>query len=489
MMKKSNIVWTSKEAARVTGGTAHGEWSASGVSIDSRSLQNGDLFVALLGEKMDGHDFVRDALAAGAAACVVSRIPEGVDERAMLLVVDDTQKALEALGAAARARTGADIIAVTGSAGKTTTKEMLSCIFAALGQTHASKASHNNRWGVPLSLSGMHEGTDTGIFEIGMNHAGEIVPLAKQVRPHIAIITTIAGVHMEHFDNIEQIADAKAEIFEGMDEKGIAILNRDNEWFSHLSARAKSKGLRVLSFGWTDDADASVIECLEAANGSRIKAQIADEEVGFTLPLPGRHMALNALAALLAVRLAEQDVQAAAKALQKMKAPPGRGVREYLDIGDPENPVTLIDESYNASPIAMKAAFKVLALVDPGRGGRRIAVLGDMYELGKDAEQAHADLALPLQAADVQLVYTCGTLMKKLYDALPKEHRGAHKEDSVEMAKIVPDVLVPGDVVMVKGSRGGGKIPRMQVIVEALRALPDRRKKKTQKGKDGTHVV
>lgn len=489
MLAKSNVIWSGKEAMDATGGRLRGDWSATGVSIDSRTLAGGDLFVALTGEKMDGHDFVRDALDKGAAACVVSRVPEGVDENAPLLIVDDTQKAIEALGAAARARTGADIIAVTGSAGKTTTKEMLACAFGALGQVHASKASYNNLWGVPLSLAGMHEGTDFGIFEIGMNHAGEITPLTKQVRPHIAIITTIAGVHMEHFDSVEQIADAKAEIFNGMDEHGFAVLNRDNEWFDHLKNRAEGKGLRVLSFGSDENADARMTECMEAANGSRIRARIMDEDVHFTLPLPGRHMALNALSVLLAVKLAGQDLQKAAGALQKMEAVAGRGVREYLDIGDPKNPVTLIDESYNASPVAMKAAFKVLALVDPGRGGRRIAVLGDMYELGRNAKQEHADLALPLQAADVQLVYTCGTLMKSLYDALPEEQKGAHREDSVEMAKIVPDVLVPGDVVMVKGSRGGGRIPRMQVIVEALRALPGRRKKKGQTGKDDTHVV
>ncbi len=473
MSTTSNIIWTSAEAVKATGGHSAREWSATSLSIDTRTLQKGALFVALTGDHSDGHNYVAQALEKGATAAVVSRVPDGVPEDAPLLVVDDTLDALRDLGMAARHRTGAKIIAVTGSVGKTGTKEMLACAFGALGETHASKASYNNHWGVPYTLANMHEGNEYGIFEVGMNHPGEIIPLTRQVQPDISIITTIAPVHMEHFESLEEIADAKAEIFEGMDHNGVAILNRDNEFFAHLKAKAETKGVKVLSFGESGEADARLLDCLEAVNGSRIKAHVIDEDISFSLQVPGRHIVCNALAVILAVKVAGGDLATAAKALERYEGVAGRGKSELLDLGQPDNPVTLIDESYNASPVAMKAAFKVLALIDPGRGGRRIAVLGDMYELGKDAAKHHEELALPLAAADVQLVYTCGPLMKNLYNALPEERRGAHEDDSVELAKIVPDVLTPGDVVMVKGSRGGGEKPRMQVIVEALRALPN----------------
>jgi UDP-N-acetylmuramoyl-tripeptide--D-alanyl-D-alanine ligase len=468
-------IWTAKEAAVATGGRVQGDWRAAGMSIDTRTLKSGDLFIALQGDMRDGHEFVKAALDKGAAAALVSRIPEGVPAGAPLLVVKDTFIALQDLGRAARARTGGKIIAVTGSVGKTGTKEMLAAAFGALGQVHASRASFNNHWGVPLSLSGMDAGADYGVFEIGMNHSGEITPLSQMVRPDIAIITTVAPVHLEHFSSVQQIAAAKAEIFDGMQEGSAAVLNRGNEWFSYLKAAAEARGLRVFGFGDEDsDADARLLECVEASNGTRIHAAIRGQETFFTLRIPGRHIALNALAVLLAVDLAGGNVKGAVTALEKIQPIAGRGLREYLDIGDPKNPVTLIDESYNASPVAMNAAFKVLALIDPGRGGRRIAVLGDMLELGKQGPKLHADLALPLQAADVQLVYTCGPLMKNLYDSLPQDRRGAHRKDSVELASIVPEVLTPGDVVMVKGSHGS----KMGVVVEALRTLPEKLKRK-----------
>lgn len=351
---------------------------------------------------------------------------------------------------------------------------MLGRAFSALGQTHYSEKSLNNHWGVPLSLSRLHAGDDYGIFEMGMNHANEIAPLTKMVKPHVAIITTIAPVHAGNFaDGLDGIARAKAEIFGGMDEHGIAILNRDNAQFDLLKSEAQKSGIKkIFSFGKNESADARLMDCLIATNGTRVTASIMGEELTFTLKDAGEHIALNALSVLLAVKLLGEDVAKAAEALRGMEPVAGRGKREYINVGDPNNPVTLIDESYNASPVAMEAAFKVMALIDPGRGGRRIAILGDMYELGNNAPQIHRDLALPLQAAGVDLVYTCGPLMKNLYDAIPEQNRGAHATESPELAKIVPDVLVPGDVVLVKGSRGGGEIPRMQVVVEALRELP-----------------
>lgn len=473
-MGGSNNLWTAKDAAAATGGTASGSWTASGVSIDSRTVQKGDLFIAIAGENGDGHAYAADALRSGASAVVVSHAVEGVNPDQMLLVAD-TFKAMQDLGQGARSRTGAKIIGVTGSVGKTGTKEFLAAAFGSLGQTHASKKSYNNHWGVPLSLSNMHAGSDYAIFEMGMNHTGEIIPLSQQVRPDIAIITTVEPVHVGNFpDGVEGIAKAKAEIFSGMSEEGQAVLNRDNPWFDLLKDSAHAKGVKVFSFGEHDNADARLINCLEASNGSRVSADILGERIDYVLQLAGRHHAMNSLAVLLAVKLSGGDIQKAAKGLSKQEAIAGRGKRELLDIGDKSNPVTLIDESYNASPTSMRAAFKVLALIDPGRGGRRIAFLGDMLELGSDGPRHHADLAMPLKAANVDLVYTCGTSMKSLHDSLPANQRGMHKDTSAELAQIVPEVLVPGDVVMVKGSFGS----RMGTVVEALRALPEKMKKR-----------
>lgn len=469
----THSLWSAAEAAKATSGKATGQWIASGVSIDTRTIQKGDLFIAIRGDAMDGHKFAKDALAKGAAAVVIDHEVEGVPAEKTLLVAD-TFKAMQDLGVAARARTGARVIGVTGSVGKTGTKEMLGRAFSALGHTHYSEKSLNNHWGVPLSLSRMDAGCDYGVFEMGMNHANEIAPLTQMVNPHIAIITTIAPVHTEHFpDGLNGIAKAKSEIFSGMDSHGIAILNRDNPEFDLIASEAKHQGVtKIFTFGKHDHADARLMDCLVATNGTRIRALILGEEVNFTLKDAGPHNATNALSVLLAVKLIGGDLDKAIAALRDIEPPAGRGKRETLNIGDAQNPVTLIDESYNASPVAMQAAFKVMALIDPGRGGRRIAILGDMYELGGNSAQMHRDLAMPLQAAGIDLVYTCGPLMKNLYDALPEQNRGAHRDEAPEMAQIVPDVLVPGDVVLVKGSRGGGEKPRMQLVVEALRQMP-----------------
>ncbi len=480
MTAGSNVIWTATEADAATHGKSTGDWHATGISIDTRTIQPGDLFIAIKGDTMDGHQFVAEALQKGAAAAVVSTVPPGVT--GSLLVVPDTMKAMQDLGMASRFRTHAKVIGITGSVGKTGTKEMLAAAFSALGQTHASRGSFNNHWGVPYTLSAMHPGSDYGIFEMGMNHANEITPLTKMVHPDIAIITTVAPVHIENFGSEQEIADAKAEIFNGMDHNGIALLPHDNKWFAHLKAAAVTKGIKLWSFGEHQDADVRLVDCLEAANGSRIKANVVGEEVNFTLLIPGRHIAINTLAVLGAVKAAGGDLKVAVAALEKIQPIAGRGKRELLDIGDPANPVTLIDESYNASPVAMRAAFTVLALVDPGRGGRRIAFLGDMRELGSNGAREHADLALPLQTAGVNLVYTCGTLMKNLHDNLPANQRGEHRDTSKDLAQIVPDVLSPGDVVMVKGSHGS----RMDIVVEALRALPKTHKngKPANKGMD-----
>ncbi len=463
------ILWHSDEAEKITAGKLQGRWSATGVSIDTRTLKKGDLFVALKGDQGDGHDYVAQALELGAAAAIVSHTPKGLSQDAPLLIVQNTLEALELLGQSARARTSAKIIAITGSVGKTGTKEMLSRALSDQGQTHWSQKSYNNHWGVPLTLSLMDPGCDYGVYEIGMNHAHEITPLAEMVKPDIAIITTVAAVHIENFsDGITGVADAKAEIFNGLSDHGVAIIHHDMEQYDRVMSHVNARGVNVLTFGEHQDSDARMIECLEAANGTRVKALVMGEEICFTLKHAGRHLAMNALAVLLAVKTLGRDVQKAAKSLEAIEPLAGRGKRELLNIGDSSNPVTLIDESYNANPTAMRAAFRVVALIDPGRGGRRIAILGDMLELGENAARMHADLALPIKAANIDLVYTTGTLMKNLFDALPANQRGVHKDTSAELAEIVPDVLVPGDVVMIKGSRGA----KMDLVVEALRALP-----------------
>lgn len=475
-MIQSNVIWTAIEASKALGLDVQSNWNATGVSIDSRTVEKGDLFIALKGDISDGHDYVAKAFEKGAVAAIVSKNINDVDIK-NILVVDDTLGALQKLARAARKRTSAKIFAITGSVGKTGTKELLQAVLSAYGQTHASVKSYNNHWGVPLSLARMHAGTDFGVFEIGMNHSGEITPLSKMVKPDISIITTIAPVHIGNFeDGIEGIAHAKSEIFDGMESGSIAILNNDHDYYNILKSNADKRGLKICSYGDNKNADTQLTKIITAANGSRVEANIIGEDIKYSLQIVGRHIAINCLSILSAIKISGLELGKAIHVLSRQEPVSGRGKREFLDVGQVENPITLIDESYNASPTAMQAAFKVLALIDPGRGGRRIAVLGDMLELGKDSDTMHSDLALPLKAANVDLVYTCGKKMRKLYENLPANQRGAHKDSSQELAQIVPDVLIPGDVVMVKGSLGS----KMSLVVEALRALPLKFKQATE---------
>lgn len=471
----TEILWTAAEAATATSGKLVGSpaWKATGIAMDSRLVRKGDLFIALKGVN-DGHDYVMEAFDNGAVAAIIDRDIDGAKMDMPLIMVKDTAQAMHDLGQAARYRGPLKhSIAITGSVGKTGTRAMLEEAFGALYTTHASTRSYNNHIGVPFTLAAMKPSSEVGIFEIGMNHADEITPLSKQVAPDMAIITTIAPVHVENFDDgIDGIIKAKSEIFDGMDSAGTAILPRDNEHYSKLVANAKTAGIQnILSFGEHEKADARLIDCLLAANGTRVKAEIQGEEIAYTLLIAGKHIALNSLSVLLAVKMAGGDIHKAAKAMERMEPLEGRGKRETIDSGDATNPITLIDESYNASPVAMNAAFRVLAMIDPGRGGRRIAVLGDMLELGKQSRQMHENLSMPLKAAGVDLLYTCGQNMKALYDAMPAANQGAHRDTSAELAEIVPDALVPGDVVLVKGSLGS----KMKTVVEAMRSMPQKK--------------
>jgi UDP-N-acetylmuramoyl-tripeptide--D-alanyl-D-alanine ligase len=460
------VLWNADEAAAATGGRATREWRAVGVSIDSRSVKQNELFVALQGPNFDGHDFVAAALKAGAAAALVHRAPADLSGDAPLLIVDDTMRALEALGQAARQRSSAAFLAVTGSVGKTGTKEMLRLALGAGGAAYATTGNLNNQWGVPLSLSNMARDCAYAVFELGMNHAGEIGPLSRQVRPKIAIITTVEPAHLEFFPSVEAIADAKAEIFEGLDADGIAILNHDNPHYERLVKAAVAHGVgRVIGFGRHADARARLLQCTLSATASQIQAEILGEPVSYRLQMPGVHWALNSLAALAAAKSAGVELTAAAAALAELKPLKGRGQR--VKIAAARGTFELIDESYNASPAAMRAAFQVLAQARPGSGGRRIAVLGDMRELGETARLLHADLAPDLKSARVDLVFTAGPLMEWLHASLPETIRGVHAPDSQALVPAVIEAVKAGDVVLVKGSLGS----RMAPIVEALRAL------------------
>jgi UDP-N-acetylmuramoyl-tripeptide--D-alanyl-D-alanine ligase len=458
-------LWTAAAAAKATGGRGGGRWRATGVSIDSRTLVKGDLFIALAGPNHDGHDHVGQALDRGAAAAVVSRVPEGVAAEAPLLVVDDTMAALTALARAARARARAKVIAITGSVGKTSTREALRLALETQGPTSASLGNLNNRIGVPLSLARMPRDTAYGIFELGMSRAGEIDPLSKLVRPDVAIITTIEPVHAEFFPSIAEIADAKAEIFTGMRD-GTVILHRDNPFFPWLADTAESFGVtRVVGFGAHPEAAARLIDCRLGSSSSRVTAVIEGRTVTYRLPLAGRHWVINSLAVLAAVAAVGADPAAAAAALAGLTALGGRGQRHRVALAG--GMFDLFDETYNASPASMRAAISVLGGVRPGGGGRRIAALGDMLELGADAPRLHAGLATALTAAGVDLVFTAGPNMAYLREALPDNMRGDHASSAAELAPKVAAALRPGDVVTVKGSYGSA----MGMVVEALLEL------------------
>lgn len=462
----AQILWTADEAARATGGRAIGTWEATGVSIDSRSVAAGDFFVAIQGPHFDGHGFVADALQKGAAAAMVSAIPDGLPADAPLLIVEDTLEALRGLACAARGRTGAKVIAVTGSVGKTGTKEALRLVLGRQGSCHATEGNLNNHWGLPLSLARMPKETDFAVLEMGMNHPGEITPLSEMAQPHVAVITTVEAVHSEFFSSTDEIADAKAEIFDGMGGEGggSAILNRDNPHFERLAAAARRKGLTVIAFGSHEAADVRVRRFAIESDGSSIEAWILGQVIDCRIGAPGRHWVNNSLAVLGATAAAGANVKQAAAALEDLRPPEGRGRQHTIPYG--AGHFTVVDESYNASPVSMQAAFETLAHAAPD-GGRRIAVLGDMLELGADSDARHAALSEPLIEAGVDLVFTAGPRMAHLWEALPKSMRGGHGADSEQLSPMVTAAVRPDDLVMVKGSAGS----RMGVIVAALIGL------------------
>ena len=443
----TDALWTTAEVAAATGGRLVGaDLPVTGVTFDSRTVEPGDLFIALAGVR-DGHDFVAQALEKGAAACLVSREGSGPG-----VIVPDTLKALEALGVAARERAaGARRAAITGSVGKTSVTQAVRAGLALAGPAHSSVKSFNNHIGVPLTLARMPRQTERAVFEIGMNHADEITPLSQMVRPHVAAITTVGPVHVENFaDGEAGVAAAKAEIFDGLIPGGLAVLNADNVWFDFLSERARARGAQIARFGTGEGCEAQLL-AFEAGEGqARIRARLRGETIEFPILQTGLHWGLNSMAVLLVLEALDVERDTAIAALGAFEPLAGRGAEMTLPVGG--GTFTLIDESYNANPISMAAAIATLGARRVA--GRRLVVLTDMLELGAEAEAFHQNLAGPLEAAGVDLVFCAGPHMKSLWDALPSTRRGGYAESAVELGPQVAKAVEPGDVVMVKGSNG-----------------------------------
>jgi len=461
------ILWTSKEILKAIGGESSSEFEASGISIDSRSLKKGEIYIAIKGDNLDGHDYVSAAFEAGASAAIVEKTFK-LDTDKTLIYVENSFEALQNIGIESRKRTSAKIIAVTGSAGKTGTKELLSIAFKPFGKTYASKKSFNNHWGVPLSLANMPLDCEFGIFELGMNHKGELEELAKQVMPNIAIITTIEPVHIEFFKNIEEIAEAKAEIFKSMESKAVAILNLDNPMYLKLKKAALSEGINnIISFGEDEAADIILNDYSLSSDSIKIVALIDKKKIKYKLNIAGKHIAVNSLSVLAAVKSLGYNISKAVEALKTSEPVEGRGNRILVNIVEGEPPITIIDESYNANPASMLAAFNVFQMAEPQNEGRRIAVLGDMLELGRDGPKLHTGLVNPLLKAKADLVFCCGPQMEALFSILPQDWQGGYKNNSQDLAQDLIANIKPGDVVLVKGSAGS----KMSYVVQALESL------------------
>ena len=444
-------LWTASDIAKATGGTASGGWSVTGVSIDSRTIEPGDLFVPLK-DVRDGHEFIPMSFENSAGAALSEKTVSGNHVK-----IDDSLQALRDLGRASVERSQATRIAVTGSVGKTSIKEALAVLFGKFEKTHKSLKSYNNHWGVPLTMARMPQDTKYGIFEMGMNHARELSDLSNLLRPDIALITNVEGAHLAHFESVLAIADAKAEIIDGLRNNGTLILNADNPHTPRILKKAAGK--KVVTFGHSNDCDVTIVTHQTHEHGSNTRVRINAQQIDITLLVPGEHWVINGAACLAVAYAAGLDLRKAAMALRGVRAEPGRGQTHSLDIDG--KAVTLIDESYNANPASMNAAINILSV----KPGRRIAVLGDMFELGKDEVEMHAALAKPLQEAGVARVIFTGECMRALKGALPQEMRGAWCRDWEFALEALKNELADGDVILVKGSNGVG----LGRLVTALR--------------------
>ncbi len=466
-------LWTSTDAATATHGRTTRDWSANGVSIDTRTLTPGDLFVALK-DARDGHDFVAAALAKGAAAALVSRMPDGVAADAPLLIVPDVLKALEGLAAFARARTAAKVVGVTGSVGKTSTKEMLRAILSGQGRTHAAEASYNNHWGVPLTLARMPADTDFAVIEIGMNHPGEIAPLARMARLHVALITTIAPAHLEAFGGLDGIATEKAAIFDGLEPGGSAVVPLDTPTAPILLSHAAAAHARIATFGHDAGADYHLAHVTVGDAATIVRATRHGVSFLFKVMSPGKHFAANGLGALAVADALGLDPVIAATDLGRWTPPQGRGTRERILL-DPVEGLSfdLIDDAFNSNPASLAAALDVLIAAQPQdqvgliAGGRRIAILGDMLELGPTESQLHLDVARHPGLAAITTVHCVGPRMAALHQALPRAQRGQWVAQASDLTRHTRSLVDAGDVVLVKGSKG----IKVSLVVDALRKL------------------
>ncbi|WP_230530981.1 UDP-N-acetylmuramoylalanyl-D-glutamyl-2,6-diaminopimelate--D-alanyl-D-alanine ligase [Microvirga roseola] len=462
----SSPLWTLDEIAAATGARVGSACTpVSGASIDTRTLEPGDLYFAIRGDVHDGHDFVPAALEKGAAGAVVSeeKAP-GFEDADRLIVVPDVLEAMRQLGRAARRRSNAKIVAITGSVGKTGTKEAMRLALSRQGATHASVASYNNHWGVPLTLARMPRESAFGVFEIGMNHAHEILPLTGMVRPHVAVITTVEPVHIEFFPSLWGIADAKGEIFSGLEPGGTAVINRDNAYFERMKAHAfASNAGRVVTFGEHEASDIRAERIIVKPDQSIVEARVFGVPLTYRIGTPGRHIALNSLSVLAASHALGADLALVALSFADLKPPVGRGERTMLSIGDGE--ALLIDESYNANPASVRAALANLGAVELNRQARRLAVLGDMKELGSEGPGLHEGLADVIEANGIDLLFAAGPLMAHLVEKLPKAKVAAQAETSAELVDAVCAAIRPGDAVMVKGSLS----MKMALVVKALK--------------------
>ena len=450
------MLWTVDEIVAATNGRPVGNLpdGVCGISIDTRSLVEGEASFAIKGDRFDGHDFLTAAMAAGAGLAVVdeSKLVSLGSIKLPLVVVSDVLDAMRRLGEVARMRTKAQIIAITGSVGKTTTKEMMRSVLEASGTVHASAASFNNHWGVPLTLARMPEDTRFGIFEIGMNHPGEITPLVKMVRPHVAIITNVAAAHLGAFDSIDDIARAKAEIYSGVVPGGYALINHDDRRYVLLRDLAAEAGIEnLLSFGSKRGSQVWMRAMDEDADGTDISVRIDGHDFDYRVSIPGEHVALNSLAVMGAAHLTGADIDKSIAAFSRLMPTKGRGTR-YVIGGSGAMGITLIDESYNANPASMEAALRMLKNFEGVATKRRIAVLGDMLELGKQSRKFHEALTKPIAEANVDLVFLVGQEMENLAKLLPKDKLGGHFDDADAALPRLLETIKGGDVVMFKAS-------------------------------------
>ncbi len=461
--------WSAHEIATATHGSTSGSWTARSVSIDTRTLEQDGLFVALPGSQVDGHDYVAQAIKNGAAGALVSKQIEGVDA-SRLVMVNDVESALRDLGAAARERSKAKFIGITGSVGKTGAKEMLAAALAAVGTVYATKGNLNNHLGVPLNLANLPQDIDYAVIEMGMSHPGEIAPLAKMVRPQVSLITNVEAVHLEFFSSVAAIADEKSSIFDGMGGAGVAVINADSPHVARMQKHAERQGLdRILSFGNSRSANCRLVDYRIIEAHAEIEAMIAGTPLTYRLGAVGKHWAMTSVAVLGIVDALKGDLAAAAAALEYFTEPKGRG--QVQTVGVRGGFLRLVDDSYNASPVSVTGAIEKIADIRDASTEklRTVVVLGDMLELGEEAEDLHVGLVPTLINNQMDLVFAAGTFMEKLYNALPESMQGAYRATSRELAPVVVDALRPRDLVLVKGSRGS----RMDAVAVAIEENAD----------------